>query len=108
MISELAARSRSWRRRHGHDGAALAEIPAHRPARPQADAATLINRDLPERRIELAVVPMMSPLLRDDLVATILYRDSWHVVAGIRSPWTRRKKVELAELADAFSGARRR
>jgi DNA-binding transcriptional LysR family regulator len=68
----------------------------------QADAATLINRDLPERRIELAVVPMISPLLRDDLVATILYRDSWHVVAGIRSPWTRRKKVELAELADAF------
>ena len=26
----------------------------------QADAATLINRDLPERRIELAVVPMMA------------------------------------------------
>src|SRR5436305_1950759 len=67
----------------------------------QADAATLINRDLPERRIELAVVPMMSLPLRDDLDATMLYRDSWHVVAGIKSPWTRRRKVELAELADA-------
>src|SRR3954451_24076650 len=33
----------------------------------QADAATLINRDLPERRIELAVVPMMTLPLRDDL-----------------------------------------
>ena len=68
----------------------------------QADAATLINRDLPERRIELAVVPVMSLPLGDDLDATVLYRDSWHVVAGVGSPWARRKKVELAELADAF------
>lgn len=68
----------------------------------QADAATLINRDLPERRIELAVIPMMSLPLRDDLGATILYRDSWHVVAGIKSPWAHRRKVDLAELADAL------
>lgn len=68
----------------------------------QADAATLINRDLPERRIELAVVPMVSLPPGDDLDFTMLYRDSWHVVAGIKSPWTRRKKVDLAELADAF------
>jgi DNA-binding transcriptional LysR family regulator len=68
----------------------------------QADAATLINRDLPERRIELAVVPIPSLPVRDDLEATMLYRDSWHVVAGISSPWTRRKKIDLTELADAF------
>ena len=68
----------------------------------QGDAATLLNRDLPERRIELAVVPLMNLPLRDDLDATILYQDSWHVVAGIKSPWTGRKKVELAELADAY------
>ena len=68
----------------------------------QADAATLLNRDLPERRIELAVVPMMSPAPRDDLDVTMLYRDSWYVVAGIKSRWSRRKTVDLAELADAF------
>src|SRR3954468_14475822 len=68
----------------------------------QADTATLINRDLPERRIELAVVPMMSHPLRDDLDVTILYRDYWYVVAGIKSAWSRRKTVDLAELADAF------
>lgn len=68
----------------------------------QADAATLINRDLPERRIELAVVPLMSLPPSDSLDATILYRDSWHVVASVKSPWTSRKRVELAELADAF------
>jgi DNA-binding transcriptional LysR family regulator len=67
----------------------------------QADAATLMNRDLPERRIELAVVPMMSPPPVGDLDTTILYRDSWHVVAGIKSPWARRKTIDLAELADA-------
>lgn len=68
----------------------------------QADAATLLGRDLPERRIELAVVPMMGVPPRDDLDATILYRDSWHVVAGVASPWARRRKIELAELSDAF------
>lgn len=68
----------------------------------QADAATLVNRDLPERRIELAVVPMIGLPQRDDLDATILYRDSWHVVASSKSPWTRRKKIDLVELTNAF------
>ena len=68
----------------------------------QADAATLIGRDLPERRIDLAVVPMTTNLpLSGDLDAAILYRDSWHVVAGLRSPWARRRKIDLAELAGA-------
>ena len=68
----------------------------------QADSATLLNRELPERRIELAVIPVMSLPLRDDLDATLLYRDSWHIVAGAGSPWARRKKIELAELAGEF------
>ena len=68
----------------------------------QADSATLINRELPERRIELAVIPVMTLPLRDDLDATLLYRDFWHVVAGAGSPWTRRKKIELAELTGEF------
>jgi len=56
---------------------------------------------LAERRIEVAVVPMLSPPPTGDLDATILYRDSWHVVAGIKSPWAHRKKVDLVELVDA-------
>src|SRR5262245_18661113 len=68
----------------------------------QADSATLINRELPERRIELAVIPVMALPLRGDLDATPLYSDSWHVVAGASSPWARRKRIDLAELADAF------
>jgi DNA-binding transcriptional LysR family regulator len=68
----------------------------------QADAATLLNRDLPERRIELAVIPVITLPLRADLDATLLYRDSWNVVVGTGSPWTRRKKIDLAELSDEF------
>src|SRR5215510_678425 len=68
----------------------------------QADSATLINRELPERRIELAVIPVTTLPLRDDLNATQLYRDFWHIVAGTGSPWTRRKKIELAELTSEF------
>jgi DNA-binding transcriptional LysR family regulator len=71
----------------------------------QADSATLINRDLPERRIELAVVPVANLPLGDDLDATLLYRDFWHVVAGTHSPWARRKKIDLAKPTN--SGARR-
>jgi DNA-binding transcriptional LysR family regulator len=67
----------------------------------QADSATLINRELPERRIELAVIPVKALPLRNDLDATLLYEDSWHVVAGADNPWARRKKIDLSELADA-------
>jgi DNA-binding transcriptional LysR family regulator len=68
----------------------------------QADSATLINRDLPERRIELAVTPVISLPLRNELDATLLYHDSWHIVAGADSPWARRKKIDLAELTNEF------
>jgi DNA-binding transcriptional LysR family regulator len=69
----------------------------------QADTATLINRELPERRIELAVIPMTTlPLPRDDLDATLLYCDFFHVVAGTGSAWARRKKIDLTELTGEF------
>ncbi len=64
----------------------------------QADSATLIYRDLPERRIELAVIPLLAPTLREDLDVTLLYQDFWHVVAGVKSKWSRRRKIDLEEL----------
>ena len=87
-----ATMERLWQK---HPGIALRAL--------QADSATLINRDLAERRIELAVIPVTTlPLPRDDLEATLLFHDFWHVVAGARSPWGRRKKIELAELTGEF------
>jgi DNA-binding transcriptional LysR family regulator len=65
----------------------------------EADSATLLNHDLPERRIEVALVPLLNSV-NTDLEATILFHDRLRVVAGMKSRWASRRKVELAELAD--------
>src|SRR5579871_3861319 len=41
----------------------------------EADSATLIARELPERRIELAIVPLVAASVAEDLEATILFQD---------------------------------
>src|SRR5277367_5448325 len=66
----------------------------------EADSATLLNRDLPERRIEIALVPLLSSAVNTDLEATILFHDRLRVVTGMKSRWASRRKIELAELAD--------
>jgi DNA-binding transcriptional LysR family regulator len=84
-----AAMERLWLR---HPSVALHTI--------QADTATLLNRELPERRVELAVVPLFAPNLQDELEPMVLYRDFWHVVAGAQNPLARRRKLSLADLVD--------
>jgi DNA-binding transcriptional LysR family regulator len=66
----------------------------------QATNLTLINRDLPERRIEIAVVPLHTPSLFEGLNATILFQDRMRVVAGMKSRWARRRRITWAELSD--------
>jgi DNA-binding transcriptional LysR family regulator len=66
----------------------------------EADSATLLSRDLPERRIDLAMVPLVSPSVAEDLEATILFHDHLRLVVGTKSRWARRRKVTLAELVD--------
>jgi DNA-binding transcriptional LysR family regulator len=66
----------------------------------QADSTTLLNRDLPERRIELAIVPLLSPAVGEDLAATVLFQDRLRVVVGMNSPWAHRRRTTLADLID--------
>jgi DNA-binding transcriptional LysR family regulator len=66
----------------------------------EADSATLLNRDLPERRIELALVPLLRASVSEELEATILFKDHLRAVVGMKSPWAHRRKVTLAELVD--------
>jgi DNA-binding transcriptional LysR family regulator len=66
----------------------------------EADSATLLSRDLPERRIDLAMVPLVSPSVAEDLEATILFHDHLRLVVGTKSRRARRRKVTLAELVD--------
>src|ERR1700678_1585443 len=41
----------------------------------EADSAALLSRDLPERRIEFAIVPLLNPAVSEELETTILFQD---------------------------------
>jgi DNA-binding transcriptional LysR family regulator len=64
----------------------------------EADSATLLNRDLPERRIELALVPLLRASVGEELEATILFHDPLRVVVGMKSRFANRRRITLAEL----------
>jgi DNA-binding transcriptional LysR family regulator len=67
----------------------------------QADTAVLLGRELPERRIELAIVPLVSKIAGEDhLEATVLFEDRLRLVVGMTSPWAKRRKITLAELME--------
>jgi DNA-binding transcriptional LysR family regulator len=66
----------------------------------QADSTTLLNRDLRGRRIELALVPLLSSAVGEDLETTVLFQDHLRVVVGTNSPWAHRRRITLADLVD--------
>src|SRR3984957_12335498 len=66
----------------------------------EADSAALLARELPERRIELAIVPLVNASVREDLEATILFQDRLRLVVGTKSRLAHRRKVTLAELIE--------
>src|SRR5262249_27753687 len=51
-------------------------------------------------RIELAIMRPGGPILAPDLQETVLYKDRLRIVAGAGSPWAKRRKIALADLAD--------
>jgi DNA-binding transcriptional LysR family regulator len=53
---------------------------------------------LRERKVDLIIARGMFSVPEDDLNSEILYEESLIVVAGAKSAWARRRKVELAEL----------
>jgi len=66
-----------------------------------ADSATLQERDLRGRRIDVAFGQRSDPTLHgDDLDVTVIYRDRLCVMAGTDNPWSRRRQVTLADLVD--------
>jgi DNA-binding transcriptional LysR family regulator len=66
----------------------------------QADSTTLIDHELPERRIELALVPLLKAPVSDELETRILFHDRLRVVVGKDNLWAKRRCVTLADLAD--------
>jgi DNA-binding transcriptional LysR family regulator len=65
-----------------------------------ADTVALMEHELRGRRIDLAVARVPTSDRDEDLERTILYSDRLRVVAGMSSPWARRRRIALAELID--------
>jgi DNA-binding transcriptional LysR family regulator len=59
-----------------------------------------IYRDLIERRIELVITRHVEFADQDNLAVENLFDDDIVIVAARQNPWTRRRRIELAELAD--------
>jgi DNA-binding transcriptional LysR family regulator len=56
------------------------------------------HRELRERKVDL-VVGRISPSKEEDIRTEVLFHDGVVVVAGLQSRWSRRRKVDLSELA---------
>jgi len=63
-----------------------------------AQPATLEFRELRERKVDLLLGRISLPLVDDDVDVEILFEDRLFVVTGSRNRWTRRQRIDLAEL----------
>src|SRR5262245_31539765 len=59
-----------------------------------------VCRDLTERRVELAITRIAEFADQDNMVVENLFDDDIVTVAAMKNPWTRRRRIELAELVD--------
>jgi DNA-binding transcriptional LysR family regulator len=64
-----------------------------------ADAASL-QRDLDERNLDLLILRKIGPFAEDRVNFEVLYDNPYFVTAGVKSPWVRRRRIELADLID--------
>jgi DNA-binding transcriptional LysR family regulator len=67
----------------------------------EADATTLEFRQLHERTVDVMVARIPTAFSDDDLQSEALFEDPHLVVVGANSPWVKRRKVTLADLAGA-------
>ena len=67
---------------------------------PTTGTAPEFYRGLMERTIDIAITRVIGPLDEEVLRVETLFDDALVVAAGARNPWTRRRKIKLAELMD--------
>jgi len=65
-----------------------------------AGEAGMTYRALEERKVDLVVTHILAPLTGEHMQAEVLYDEPLWVVAGAQNPWTRRRKIRLADLVD--------
>ena len=66
----------------------------------QAATIPMLYADLRERRVDFIFGRMMAPVDHEDMSAEVLFADPLIIVAGSRSKWLRRRKIDPAELVD--------
>jgi DNA-binding transcriptional LysR family regulator len=62
------------------------------------DLPDLQDRELRERDIDLMIGRLPDAIPAEDTQTEVLFHEQAFVVAGMENPWTRRRKIELAEL----------
>jgi len=62
------------------------------------DLPDLQDRELREHDIDLMIGRLPDAIPAEDTETEILFEETAFVVAGMHNPWTRRRKIELAEL----------
>jgi DNA-binding transcriptional LysR family regulator len=65
-----------------------------------AQHATTEFHELRERNFDLVIARISEPFAQDEFGFEPLYEEEYLVVAGSKSVWARRRKIELAELLD--------
>jgi DNA-binding transcriptional LysR family regulator len=61
------------------------------------DAVTLCGL-LRERKLDFVIGRVPAAIFGEDLTAEFLFDERMYVVAGAKSPWSRRRRIDLAEL----------
>ena len=57
-----------------------------------------LYRELRDRNVDLIIERIMTPFVEEDLKAEVLFNELTVIVAGRRNRWTRRRKIDLADL----------
>jgi DNA-binding transcriptional LysR family regulator len=59
-----------------------------------------LHRDLSERKVDLLFVRSGGPIADERLHFEFLFEDCYVAVAGAKNPWTRRRNIQLSDLAE--------
>jgi DNA-binding transcriptional LysR family regulator len=65
-----------------------------------ADLATLLDRHVRERNIELATAGGAADIAGSDFDVEVLFEDRHQIMAGTRSKWTRRRNIAIEDLLE--------
>jgi DNA-binding transcriptional LysR family regulator len=63
-----------------------------------AEESGMTYRALEERKVDVAILPIFEPVPQAHLTIEILYDEPHVIAAGVRNPWSSRRKIRLADL----------